>query len=283
MGDKGFEGPAQSEPAIGVPVNPGSARDTIAVVSDGFCVPHDVVFVLQQNINPRSTEVYNVIDSAGAPQFRVFAVSTSGSRMHIVDRQGAVILTLKSKSFSVHNKWYIFSGNSSEKADKIATVKPQSGSVTAEIFLKGRANRHADVTDGRGKKAKPVADFRMEGNQAVTYGKIEHVEDGYAKPVAELNKIQQRIERGAPIPNHIDAYSLHTLPGIDSVFMLAVTVALDEALFSPQQMLPYGPYNRYGYGGYGYGGYGYGGFGYGAPLLLGAGLLAPLVLFGGFW
>lgn len=67
--------------------------------------------------------------------------------------------------------------------------------------------------------------------------------------------------------------------------MLAVTVALDESLFSPQQMMPYG-YGRYGYGGYGYGGYGYGGrgLGYGAPLLLGAGLLAPLVLFGGgFW
>ena len=108
-------------------------------------------------------------------------------------------------------------------------------------------------------------------------------EDGYARPVAELNKIQHNIQRGAPIPSHIDAYSLHTLPGIDSVFMLAVTVALDEALFSPQQVLPYGPYNRYGYGGYGYGGFGYGGFGYGAPLLLGAGLLAPLVLFGGFW
>lgn len=103
-------------------------------------------------------------------------------------------------------------------------------------------------------------------------------EDGYARPVAELNKIQHNIQRNAPIPTHIDAYSLHTLPGVDSVFMLAVTVALDESLFSPQQMLPYGPYNRYGYGGYGYGG-----FGYGAPLLLGAGLLAPLVLFGGFW
>lgn len=114
-------------------------------------------------------------------------------------------------------------------------------------------------------------------------------EDGYRKPVAELNKIQPKpIQRGAPIPSHIDAYSLHTLPGIDSVFMLAVTVALDESLFSPQQMMPYG-YSRYGYGGYGYGGYGgygYGGrgLGYGAPLLLGAGLLAPLVLFGGgFW
>ena len=68
---------------------------------------------------------------------RVFAVSGSGSRMHIVDRQGAVILTLKSKSFSAHNKWYIYSGNSAEKADKIATVKPQSGSVTAEV--------HADI------------------------------------------------------------------------------------------------------------------------------------------
>ena len=67
---------------------------------------------------------------------RVFAVSGSGSRMHIVDRQGAVILTLKSKSFSAHNKWYIYSGNSAEKADKIATVKPQSGSVTAEVHAK---------------------------------------------------------------------------------------------------------------------------------------------------
>lgn len=56
--------------------------------------------------------------------------------MHIVDRQGAVILTLKSKSFSAHNKWYIYSGNSAEKADKIATVKPQSGSVTAEACAK---------------------------------------------------------------------------------------------------------------------------------------------------
>ena len=70
MEDKGFEAPVQSEPAIGVPVGPGNARDTIAVVSEGYCVPHDVVFVLQQNINPRSTEVYNVVDSAGAPQFR---------------------------------------------------------------------------------------------------------------------------------------------------------------------------------------------------------------------
>ena len=103
-------------------------------------------------------------------------------------------------------------------------------------------------------------------------------EDGHSRPVAELNKINHQIQQGQPIPNHIDAYSLHTLPGIDSVFMLAVTVALDESLFSPQQMQPYGPYNRYGYGGYGYGG-----FGYGAPLLLGAGLLATPFLLGGFW
>lgn len=71
MNDKGFdESAARSEPVIGLPVESSNARETLAVVSDGFCVPHDVVFVLQQNINPRSTEVYNVIDSAGAPQFR---------------------------------------------------------------------------------------------------------------------------------------------------------------------------------------------------------------------
>ena len=69
---------------------------------------------------------------------RVFAVNDSGSRMHIVDRQGNVILTLKSKTFSAHNKWYIFSGNSTDKTDKIATVKPQSGSVTAEVMSDAR-------------------------------------------------------------------------------------------------------------------------------------------------
>ena len=110
-------------------------------------------------------------------------------------------------------------------------------------------------------------------------------EDGYSRPVAEVNKVKPNIQRDQPIPSHLDTYVLHTLPGIDSVFMLAVTIALDEAVFSPQQMA-YGPYSRYGYGGYGgygYGGYGYGGFGYGAPLLLGAGLLATPFLFGGFW
>ncbi len=74
--------------------------------------------------------------------------------------------------------------------------------------------------------------------------------------------------------------------------MLAVTVALDESIFSPQQLQPYGPYNRYGYGGMGYGGFGYGGgmgyggMGMGGPLLLGglgAGLLATPFLMGGFW
>ena len=55
--------------------------------------------------------------------------------MHIVDRQGSVILTLKSKTFSAHNKWYIFTGNSTDKADKIATVKPQSGTVTAQVLM----------------------------------------------------------------------------------------------------------------------------------------------------
>ena len=170
MTSKGEDAGA-SEPVMGIPVNQNSSHNTLQVVSEGFCVPHDVVFVLQSNINPRSTEIYSVIDSAGAPQFRqdpyhplhiklpgivfrfscqaalrqqstdchlvyrVFAVSDSGSRMHIVDKEGRVILTLKSKFFSAHNKWYIYSGNSTHKEDKIATVKPQTGSVSAEVWL----------------------------------------------------------------------------------------------------------------------------------------------------
>lgn len=66
-----------SEPVMGVPVDQGnttgSARNNLPVVSEGYCVPHDVVFTLQANLNPRSTEVYNVVDSAGTGQFRYSA------------------------------------------------------------------------------------------------------------------------------------------------------------------------------------------------------------------
>ena len=44
-----------------------------------------------------------------------------------------------------------------------------------QVYLKGRAKRHPDVADGRSKKSKAVADFLMEGNRNVTYGKFEHV------------------------------------------------------------------------------------------------------------
>ena len=53
--------------------------------------------------------------------------------MHIVDTAGSVVLTLKKKSFSLCNKWYIFSGNSIQKADKIATVQTQSACISAEV------------------------------------------------------------------------------------------------------------------------------------------------------
>ncbi len=67
--------------------------------------------------------------------------------MVIVNNEGRVILTLKSKSFSVHNKWYIFSGNSTNKDDKIATVKPHENSENAEVvfMLAQQAINHTSV------------------------------------------------------------------------------------------------------------------------------------------
>ena len=86
--------------------------------------------------------------------------------------------------------------------------------------------------------------------------------------------------------------------------MLAITIALDESILSPQQMQPYGGLGGMGYGtrgmgygmggvGYGMGGMGYGlgGMGYRAPMLLGAGLGMGMLggsmmgggMMGGFW
>ncbi len=75
MTAQGFQKSEQdpSAPVLGIPVNQDNIKNSInslPVISEGFCVPHDVVFVLQSNLNPRSTEIYNVIDSAGTPQFK---------------------------------------------------------------------------------------------------------------------------------------------------------------------------------------------------------------------
>lgn len=68
-----------SAPVLGIPVDQSRISASVKqnttvrnlpVVSEGFCVPHEVVFTLQSNTNPRSTELYNVIDSAGDQQFR---------------------------------------------------------------------------------------------------------------------------------------------------------------------------------------------------------------------
>lgn len=85
----------ESEAVLGVPIDQSenvpapSARNNLPVISSGFCVPHDVVFTLQANLNPRSTEIYNVVDSAGTGQFR----SDHGSETHTrpVSRQCAAL------------------------------------------------------------------------------------------------------------------------------------------------------------------------------------------------
>ena len=68
-----------SAPVLGIPVDqsrrPAPVTQSngvrnLPVISEGFCVPHEIVFTLQSNTNPRSTELYNVIDSAGDQQFR---------------------------------------------------------------------------------------------------------------------------------------------------------------------------------------------------------------------
>ena len=71
-------------------------------------------------------------------------------------------------------------------------------------------------------------------------GPLVMQEDGYSRPVAEINKVKPTIQQKQPIPSHLDAYVLHTLSGADSAFMLAVTVARDQAVFGCQQT--FGPY-----------------------------------------
>ena len=71
----------ESEPVLRIPVGHGNDMgkgasidqnnnlNRLAVINEGFCIGHEVVFTLQFNLNPRSTEIYKIVDSAGAPQF----------------------------------------------------------------------------------------------------------------------------------------------------------------------------------------------------------------------
>ncbi len=78
---------------------------------------------------------------------------------------------------------------------------------------------------------------------------------GSPSPVAEINKTPQNIiQHGQRVPSHVDTYSLHVLPGVNAVVMLAVLVILDQPLFSLHDVHPDGIYSRYGHHGRGLGG-----------------------------
>jgi hypothetical protein len=94
---------------------------------------------------------------------------------------------------------------------------------------------------------------------------------------AEMQQLQiDHYRPGMAIPQQRDAYTVHTLPGIDTAFILALCVVLDDTSFRPTYT---GSYTQYGYP-YGYygGPYGYGGFGPYAGVGLGLGLALPLLL-----
>lgn len=61
-----------------------------------------------------------------------------------------------------------------QRTDSVVNSLVTRLATILQVFLKGKARRNPDAVDSRGKKAKAVADFLMEGNRTVTYGKISH-------------------------------------------------------------------------------------------------------------
>jgi uncharacterized protein YxjI len=277
------------QPVTGQPVEQTvtgqPVSDAEPVVAPGFCLDYDVYFTLRESLDVRDRMMFEVRDARDNVHFRVVGDRYRGQR-YLLDTEGRIILAMKQKTFSAHSKWRIFTHQDMSKTSKVATVKPHMGTSTihAEVRLKGavQARKHPGLTDKDKRRLRHDApDYFVQGPPqgaaARTYCQLLKRGANGLELAAEMQQLQlERYQRGAPIPRQRDAYTVHTLPGVDTALALALCVVMDDTSF--RQQYPYNSYGPYGYGYGAFGPYGYGAFGPYAGWGLGMGLALPLLL-----
>ncbi|MFS8014014.1 putative tubby-like protein [Helianthus anomalus] len=185
----------------------------ITVVSPHFLAPYPVDLTIVKKLLTLSDGNFAVTDVNGNVMFKVKGKHISlRDRRVLLDAAGNPILSFQKKLISVHNRWVVFRGDSSDSKDLIFTAK-QSSLIQLKTSL--------DVFLGYNDKEN-VCDFKVKGSWFDRSCTI-YAGDG-ATIIAQMHKKHtvQSIALGK------DTFSVTVYPNVDYAFIVALVVILHE-------------------------------------------------------
>ncbi|KAI3674785.1 hypothetical protein L2E82_51900 [Cichorium intybus] len=192
---------------------PTHMANPAAIVSPHFLAPYPVDLTIVRKLLSLSDGNFAVTDVNGNVMFKVKAKHLSlRDRRVLLDAAGNPVLSFQKKLLSVHNRWVVFRGESSDTKDIIFTAK-QSSLIQFKTSL--------DVFLGYNEK-ESACDFKVKGSWfdrscTIYAGDTNTI-------VAQMHKKHtvQSIALGK------DTFSVTVYPNVDYAFIVALVVILHE-------------------------------------------------------
>lgn len=196
----------------GPPAAP-AAPAPVAVVSPQFCAPYVVPLTVTKKVISLSDGDFTITDANGATVLQVKgAVFSIRHRRVLLDAAGQPILTMLEKVFSMHNRWEVFRGDSSNESDLLFTAKKSSIfqlKTEMDIFLASNT-------------AQQACDFKIKGS---------YFERSCAFYLGNSSSMIAQMNRQFTVTNVLlgrDTFGVTVFPHVDYVFVAALVVILDE-------------------------------------------------------
>ncbi|KVH94921.1 protein LURP-one-related 15-like [Cynara cardunculus var. scolymus] len=192
---------------------PTQVANPVAVVGPHFLAPYPVDLIIVKKLLSLSDGNFAVTDVNGNVMFKVKGKHISlRDRRVLLDAAGNPILSFQKKLLSVHNRWVVFRGDSSDTKDLIFSAK-QSSLIQFKTSL--------DVFLGYNEK-EDAFDFKVKGSWFDRSCTI-YARDG-TTIVAQMHKKHtvQSIALGK------DTFAVTVYPNVDYAFIVALVVILHE-------------------------------------------------------
>ncbi|URD79487.1 hypothetical protein MUK42_05149 [Musa troglodytarum] len=184
-----------------------------AIVGPGFCVPHPMDLTFFIDAACLNCDHLAVTDVNGNVVFKVEARKWSlRSRQVVVDASGKPVISMQQKLRSVHDRWLVFEGNSSDPKYLLFSVKRSSAlqlKTELDVFLAANAEEE-------------VCDFKMKGSfrkRSCTVYKGDS-----STVVAQMSKEHKLVN--ALVSK--DAFGVAVNPNADYAFITALAIIRHE-------------------------------------------------------
>ncbi|PKU74468.1 protein LURP-one-related 15 [Dendrobium catenatum] len=195
------------------PAPPSGPASKIAVVGEQFCAPYTVDLTVTEKAISLTDGDYVVTDVNGNILFKVKGKFLSlRDRRILLDAAGNPLLSMQQKMISMHRRWQVYKGDSSNSADLLFSVKKSS-------LLQFKTGLDVFVASNT---AESQCDFKVKGS---------FHERSCLIYLGDSTNVIARMHREYTVKNIVlgkDAFGITIYPNVDYAFVVALIVILDE-------------------------------------------------------